>query len=113
MYIVKSLQVLNCACTSIVSTDSGYVVSSIGTADTSRRIEAHLIDEDSEEEIVVSGYATISYKATRRGIFKGVAGGEFDLRIINEGSRDDHYQLHVTDRSAQSALISAFGENED
>ena len=108
MYIIKSFQVLNCSSTSIVATDSGYVCNSVGISDVGRRIEAHLIDEDSEEEIIVSGYATISYKVTQRGVFKGVAGGEFDLKIINEGSRDDHYWLHVTDRVAQNTIIKAF-----
>jgi hypothetical protein len=76
-------------------------------------VEAHLIDEETGEEALVSGYGFITYKTATRGIFKNVVGGKINLSIVDADGDRDHYMLHVTDTAAQRSIISAFGMDEE
>ncbi len=112
MYKIKSLQVLQCNCSTIVAAGDGYVSMTIGSADDSK-VEAHLIDEETGEEALVSGYGFITYETATRGIFKNVVGGKINLSIVDADGDRDHYVLHVTDTAAQRSIISAFGMDEE
>lgn len=112
MYKIKSLQVLQCNCSTIVATGDGYVSMTISSADDYSKVEAHLIDEETGEETLVSGYGFIAFKTATKGIFKSVVGGKINLSIVDADGGRDHYVLHVTDTVAQRAIISAFGMDE-